>query len=259
MSNPARQRIAVYELPGTALRFPCFTLGGPPPTSDWLSSQLNPNKFEWSLTETYDWVFPMGVSIDKTVQQISGMITANPRQQFILVGTSQGAAVISDLYDALRYGNLQAFNSLFLAGFTFGNPRRQPGHTFPCYSPDPGGAGIDPSRLSNSEYRWWDFANPYDPAACCGNTECGGSTVGLWMNNAWSLLNNDYTGVVADFIEFIGNPLNACFGSLGALYLVYMQVVNPTGAHQAYWSTFKPLGDGRTAGQICIDKIKGFA
>lgn len=38
-----------------------------------------------------------------------------------------------------------------------------------------------------------------------------------------------------------------------------MQVVQPTGAHQAYWTTFKPLGDGRNAGQICIDAILALA
>jgi pimeloyl-ACP methyl ester carboxylesterase len=259
LSSPPSQLIAVYELPGTGLRFPGINLGGPPLTADWLSTALDHNKFSWSLTETYDWIFPMGVSIDLTVQEISAKITANPTQPFILVGTSQGAAVISHLYDALRYGNLRQYNSLFLAGFTFGNPRRQPGHTFPTYNPDPSGAGIDPNQLFHSEARWWDFANPYDPAACCGNTECGGTTVGLWMHNLWQFLNNDFSGLLSDFVEFIENPMNACFGSLGALWYVFTQVVQPAGAHRAYWSTFKPLGDGRTAGQICIDEIKMLA
>ncbi len=72
-------------------------------------------------------------------------------------------------------------------------------------------------------------------------------------------MNNNYKGVFADFIEFIANPVNACFGSLGAPYQVYTQVVKPTGAHQAYWSTFMPLSDGRTPGQICIDKTNDLA
>jgi hypothetical protein len=259
LSSPPSRRIAVYELPGTGLRFPGMNLGGPPLTADWLSNALDHNAFEWSLTETYDWIFPMGVSIDLTVQEISAKIRANPRQQFVLVGTSQGAAVISHLYDALRYGNLQHFNSYFLGGFTFGNPRRQSGHTFTGYHPDPSGAGIDPNQLIHSESSWWDFANPDDPAACCGNTRCGGPTVGLWMHNLWQFLNNDFTGLLWDFVEFIEDPLNACFGSLGALRYVFKQVVQPAGAHRTYWTTFEPLRDGRTAGQICIDEIKKLA
>ena len=66
-------------------------------------------------------------------------------------------------------GTLQWARPNLIGGYTFGNPWRMGGHTFPG-GPDPGGRGIADVNLTAAQIprdtngidTWWDFANPGD-------------------------------------------------------------------------------------------------
>jgi len=112
------------------LNFPGLQLGTPV-TSDWLSNALDPDRFTWQLVDYPAWTYPMETSINVGVEMMAELI-ASTTTDFVLVGTSQGADVISNVYDELRTGALTAYRSRLRAGVTFGNPMRQAGHTFPA-------------------------------------------------------------------------------------------------------------------------------
>lgn len=86
----------------------------------------------------------------------------HPAQTFGLAGYSQGAVTAAMVYMAMMPGGeLERFYPYFIGGFTFGNPWRQNGHTYPG-GIDPGGEGISPQRMTllpNDVQRWHDHAN----------------------------------------------------------------------------------------------------
>ena len=65
-------------------------------------------------------------------------------------------------------------------GYTFGNPWRMRGHTFPGGT-DPGGRGIASTNLTAAQIpkdangidTWWDFANPGDLYTTTPNNQAG--------------------------------------------------------------------------------------
>ncbi len=127
---------------------------------------------------------------------------------FAMVGTSQGAMVIARVYDKIRTPTGERFsrNDDFKQGITYGNPCRKKG-SIADKCVDPGGNGINVGGLMSTveEDRWWDFANPGDPAACNG---AGPSNV--------NGLPFDYRGATGKWcaslfaetcINFNGNPL----------------------------------------------------
>jgi hypothetical protein len=250
--------IAVYEFSGSGMNFPGLQLGAPV-TSDWLSNALHPDQFTWQLVDYPAWTYPMETSINVGVEMMAELITSTTTD-FVLVGTSQGADVISNVYDELRTGALTAYRSRLLAGVTFGNPRREAGHTFPGCA-DPGGAGINPDQLTETETLWWDFANPADPAACAGNHTTGGPAAGAVLNNIWDYLNQTAAPSLSGLTSFIENlPVNLTL-RLGVLGEIITQVLMPTGAHNAYWTTYQPLAlaNATVASQLAIDYINSLA
>lgn len=77
---------------------------------------------------------------------------------FILVGYSQGAAVVSMVLEEIQSGSLTGYQDQLAAGVTFGNPMRQAGKHAPVQA-DPGAAGIWADHLLTSTPSWWwDFA-----------------------------------------------------------------------------------------------------
>jgi hypothetical protein len=250
--------IAVYEFSGTGFNFPGFQFPSPA-TSNWLANALNPDRFTWQQVGYPGWVYPMETSINTGVSMMADLITSTTTD-FVLVGISQGADVISNVYDELRTGALTAYRSRLRAGVTFGNPRRQAGHTFPGCA-DPGGAGINSDQLTKTEPLWWDFANPADPAACAGNATTGGPAVGAVLNNIWDYLNQTADPTpsgLTSFIENLGVDLQA---GLAAVSEIITQVFIPSGAHNAYWTTSQPLAPSNTtvASQLAINHINSLA
>ena len=69
-------------------------------------------------------VYPMGESWKDGTQHLAKLIRSRPGK-FILMGHSQGGAVISNILDELRYGTLQDRYDDLLLGVGIGNMRRQ--------------------------------------------------------------------------------------------------------------------------------------
>ncbi|PKQ59713.1 hypothetical protein B5566_02385 [Mycobacterium sp. MHSD3] len=116
-------------------------------------------------------VFPMGSSVKSG--EVEGVRLLDEKADeydfIVLVGYSQGAIVASRLKRRIQSGDLQRFKSKLIAGVTFGNPLREAGHTFPGGT-DPGGYGLDPELLTNTEDWWHDYAAPGDIYTCASGT-----------------------------------------------------------------------------------------
>lgn len=224
-------------------------------------------------------LFPMKSTLSQGVANLIQLIKATPGP-FILTGWSQGAQVISNVYDLIRYGSyndgcnsltdasLMSRNADLLAGIALGNPRRQAGFTFPGFpDPAPGTAGINSVQLSDCEDRWWEICLPDDPAATVSLT----SQVGLWMRVLWKTIveqgtagGSEYAAAVEDFltsgnwidfIELIVDPsqISAFIQAVDD----YFQLTT----HDSYWDAqgLVARGDDRTFGQIILDYIGTFS
>ncbi|WP_395308323.1 hypothetical protein V4U86_23750 [Mycobacterium sp. AMU20-3851] len=86
-------------------------------------------------------------------------IDAHPHQTFGLGGYSQGAQCAGEVYlELLPGGVLEHRFPDFVGGFSFGDPMR-PEAVTGGGTPDPGGAGISPARITVPDPRWHYAAN----------------------------------------------------------------------------------------------------
>jgi hypothetical protein len=107
--------------------------------------------------------------IEIAVTNAAEWIEANPEQTFALGGYGQGAEAASRILAEVMTGPLTSARPNLIGGYTFGNPWRLAGHTFPG-GEDPGGRGIAATNLTAEQIpkdakgidTWWDFANPGD-------------------------------------------------------------------------------------------------
>ena len=119
-------------------------------------------------------------------------------------------------------------NGDFLQGITYGNPCRQRGSIAPgCVDPGGYGINVDSWLQSNVESRrWWDFANPGDPAACngAGAWSVGGITydyrgsIGNWSALPFSEMCRNFTGNLLAFVAQLQNPPPSIFGLAQSLF-----------------------------------------
>ena len=79
-------------------------------------------------------------SVRIAVTNAIGWINNYPKQTFALGGYSQGAEAASRVLAEIMTGSLQWARPNLIGGYTFGNPWRLTGHTFPGGT-DPGGRG----------------------------------------------------------------------------------------------------------------------
>lgn len=154
----------------------------------------------------------MGTSIDDGISKVMARINAlPPGQPFALGGYSQGAAVMSGIYNELRAGSLTNRYPDFIGGVMFGNPRRQVNHrgeiggtwsgAWDVPGSTTGGHGSFPStgnwaRLSGCDgTEWIEFANPDDIITSTGDSTTGSR----WTqgNDALlGLLSSEYAGPI---------------------------------------------------------------
>lgn len=154
----------------------------------------------------------MGASIDDGVGKVMSRINDLPAgTPFAVGGYSQGAAVMSSIYNELRSGSLTSRYPDFIGGVMFGNPRRQVDHrgevggtwsgAWDIPGSTSGGHGSFPAtgahaRLSGCDgTEWIEFAAPDDII-----TSTGDSPTGIrWTqgNDAMlDLLASQYAGII---------------------------------------------------------------
>lgn len=189
----------------------------------------------------------MGASIDDGVSKVMAKIIAlPPGAPFAIGGYSQGAAVMSSIYNEIRSGSLMSRASSFLGGVMFGNPRRQVNHrgevggtwsgAWDVPGSTSGGHGSFPAtgpwaRLSGCDgTKWIEFAAPDDIITSTGDS----STGSFWTQGndiMLSLLFSQFFGqtaleavlqtLVPGYTSQIISAIQAAFGVGGALnYLI---------------------------------------
>lgn len=163
-----------------------------------------PNMLDTSLWNFKRVPFPasalfIGPSIEFGVEWLIADITSKPvGTPFALGGYSQGAAVMSRIYNECRSGRLRDRRGDLRAVVAFGNPMREEGHSFPGSSGYSGacdialdtksGHGSFPAldsiqfyepfiarfaRLQNTEDLFWDFVMPNEPVNGVGDSADG--------------------------------------------------------------------------------------
>jgi hypothetical protein len=126
-------------------------------------------------------------SVQIGVNFATAWINDHPKQTFAIGGYSQGAEAASRVLAQIMTGSLQSARPNLIGGYTFGNPWRLTGHTFPGGT-DPGGRGIANINLTaaqipkdaNGVDTWWDFANPGDLYTTTPNDEGGADITAVY-------------------------------------------------------------------------------
>jgi len=204
---------------------------GGQPHNDPFPTMLDPDRFEAERVVYPASAFPMNASLDYGIQQVIDGINALPAgKPFMLGGYSQGAALMSSVYNEIRYGTLTSRQSTFLGGVMFGNPRRQGGHVgtiagtwdgaWDVAESTTGGHGCFPTsgpyaRLANCESKWQEFVYPGDIFSSTGDSATGAN---------WTLAADTFSTLdVADLITYVAtgaapaivDAINAAFAEGG--------------------------------------------
>lgn len=181
-------------------------------------------------------VLGIGASVDYGVTQTVKAIKAlPPGTPFAIGGYSQGAAVMSGVYNEIKSttGGLYSRRNEFLGGVCFGNPRRQTnyrgeiGGTWSGYWDDPnkgtvnaattGGHGSFPAtgpyaRLTNADpTKWIEFTAPDDIFSSTGDTATGLS----WTTGNEVLLGKAPPQIAG---QFLTSALAGIFGLTNATW-----------------------------------------
>lgn len=250
------------------------------PPNDPFPALLNPDKWEAVKIPYPAVAFPMGASINYGISQTISHINRLPRgRPFALGGMSQGAAVMSGVYNELRYGSLTSRLSDFLGATVFGNPRRQQNWRGPIggawsgawdvpasYS---GGHGSFPAsgpwaRLSNCGDEWVDFVMPDDIFAATGDSDIGTH----WVEGNNGFLDLGVDDILAYFAngmaQQIINAVGAAFNLAGTVNNFLDAVGKPVeiggAGHTAY--AFLPPVDvetTKTSYQLALEHLDSLA
>lgn len=178
----------------------------------------------------------IGPSIEVGVDYVINQILATPAgTPFALGGYSQGAAVMSRVYNECRQGRLIDRRADLRAMVTFGNPMRELGHTFPnssgysgaCDIPGdtrqgrgafPAASDIDAlspyirrfARLQNTEDLVWDFTMPNEVFSGIGNS-LQGNIISNFTKEGLRLV------PIAAAMELFNKAVDGAFALMGSL------------------------------------------
>jgi hypothetical protein len=266
---PPTARLTVFDVAGTAA-LAVLTAGraGSPTTwtaPSWRLAQLTKPSLITIKEVPYPACVPFNASYKAGAATLVNMINQTPGK-FAMVGTSQGAMVISSVYDTIRNGALSARNNDFLQGITYGNPCRKAGSIAPgCVDPGGHGINVDSWLQSGVDSRWWDFANPGDPAACNGagpwtvngiTYDYRGST-GTWTASLFAEMCKNFNGDLAALIAGLTNPPP----NIAALAILLFQTLTgvTVGPHTTYGQTKPIAGNPSTCAELAAQQLMTIA
>ena len=216
-------------------------------------------------------------SVQIAVTFATNWITANPAQTFAIGGYSQGAEAASRVLASIMGGALQSARPNLIGGYTFGNPARGLGHTFPGGT-DPGGRGISSFNLTaaqipkdnNNVDTWWDFANPGDLYTTTPNDQAGADITAVYL--AAVQLGLDHNLIAAEIAALTGEgglgqqvlalltqPLVGGPALTEAITLaVNFYDTNPPGMAHLDYDTVNAL-PGRSSVAVAVDHLNSIA
>jgi hypothetical protein len=216
-------------------------------------------------------------SVQIAVTNATTWINGNPKQTFALGGYSQGAEAASRMLAEVMTGSLKWARPNLIGGYTFGNPWRLTGHTFPGGT-DPGGRGIASMNLTaaqipkdaNGVDTWWDFANPGDLYTTTPNDTAGAditavykAVVQLGINvNAIAALIAGLTGqgsLAQQVLALVTDPIVGGPALVEAIDLAvaFYGTNPPTLPHISYQSV--PALSGQSSVEVAISHLNNIA
>ena len=167
---------------------------------------LDTNLWQWERVPYPASALDIGTSIKQGVDWTVAQILDTPGP-FALGGYSQGAAVMSNVYNECRQGRLVERRQDLRAIVNFGNPMREKGRTFKGSSgysgafdvpnSTTGSHGCFPVRLQNTEDFVYEFTMPNEVIAGVGDSNAGK----LFVSAAGKLLANDLIGALLDVLS----------------------------------------------------------
>jgi hypothetical protein len=239
---------------------------------DWAGvGGLDQRYFEWIRVPYPSAIYPMDKSVNQGDDTLQAMIERLPLgQKFILVGHSQGAQLISDIYDEIRNGSLQHRNNDFLLGIALGNPRRERGKSFPATplnleGPVCSGRGVYDPNLTGTldDPRWWELSSEGDFVSAVADDSSS-----YWVRLMYQFVFENYGGDFDALIRVILAPWEL-IGFMQGIYYYYLNCMageGPGHPHVSYMDSTedlgKPLlayGDSRTYLKIVCDYINSMA
>lgn len=216
-------------------------------------------------------------SVQIAVTNATAWINANPQQTFALAGYSQGAEAASRVVAQIMTGSLQWARPNLIGGYTFGNPWRLTGHTFPG-GIDPGGRGIANINLTaaqipkdaNGVDTWWDFANRGDLYTTTPNDEAGADITAVYK--AAVQLSIDINEIVAliagltgqgslaqQVLAFVTDPIigGTALAEAINLAVAFYSTNPPALPHLSYQSV--PAIPGQSSVEVAIGHLNNIA
>ena len=230
---------------------------------------LSPNCWTWQPVGNYPAsAFPMNKSIKAGEDELVRLITqVHPDRTFAFMGYSQGAIITSNVYDRLRNGDLQKYRGQFIGGVTWGNPRREQGHTVDMPGAiDPGGHGIVTPNLVGTEKFWWDFACGHKMANSPGQdlyatVGYDGDARAVADSEAiWEIVSKGTITSVGDLLDqvlkILPNPVGGSISAITAILdALDFFVVHGITAHTSYQFIEPVAGDTRDAWRMALDYL----
>lgn len=251
------------------------------PPGDPFPALLDPNVWNARKIAYPAAALPIGQSIRDGVANVIAAINALPAgQPFALGGYSQGACVISTVYNEIRSGSLTSRAGSFLGGICYGNPRRQlnyrgsvggtwSGSLFNPTATTGSGGGFPTSgefaRLTGCDpLKWVEFTHPSDIFCSVGSTEKE-QKLTQFLTLVTDLANPAAVAEFAfNFAGLVGNVLDVAGQVTAPITTVDANGVEfdcPGGGHMQY-AFVPPPGDpdnGLTSYQIALKFLESKA
>jgi hypothetical protein len=216
--------------------------------------------------------FPMEPSIQMGIAELSRQILLrDPSEPWALALYSEGAIVGSRVFDLVRAPGhpLNAYLASFLGAVTFGNPRREEGHTVPG-GIDPGGHGIVTPNMVDTPDNWLDFAAGKHMAGSPGDdlyTTCGSGTsaeVVADQEAIWTIVDqgtfSSFGDLAKQILKLLPNPLSGGLAAIqAALSALDFFVVHGLTPHTSYQFIQPVAGDPRDCWQMALDYLASLA